>query len=469
MEQQIRFCTSADGTRIAYAIVGQGSPLVRILPWFTHLEFEWENPLWRSLIDRLSARHLLIRHDGRGMGLSDRQVSDYSPEAQVRDLEAVVDALSLERFALWGYSQGGATSITYAVRHPERVSRLILQGSFARMGWLIDSEEGQQLFHTGLSLIRQGWSTDLPAFRQFFTSLFMPDADAETIRQFNEMQRISTSTENAAALFSAMRDTDVSQLLSQVRAPALVVHCRGDATVPFEAGRELAVGIPGARFLPLDSRNHAILPHDPAAEVLLGAIDEFLSEGEEAAIAPAEPAAPGSFRTVLFTDVEGSTALTQRLGDAKAQEVLRTHNSIVRDALKAHSGSEIKHTGDGIMASFTSASRALECAIDIQRALAQHSESNPDTPIRVRIGLNAGEPVAEEQDLFGTAVQLAARICAQAEGEEILVSDTLRGLVAGKGFLFADRGETALRGFEDPVRLYQVRWESREKGGCGGS
>jgi class 3 adenylate cyclase len=184
---------------------------------------------------------------------------------------------------------------------------------------------------------------------------------------------------------------------------------------------------------------------------------QFVDEGrgEEPG---AEPMAASQLVTLVFTDMEGSTTLTQRLGDAKAQEVLRTHNAIIRDALKAHSGSEVKHTGDGIMASFASASRALECAIAIQRALAQHNESNPDTPIRVRIGLNAGEPVAEEKDLFGTAVQLAARIAAQAAGGEILVANVVRELAAGKGFLFADRGEVALRGFEDPVRLYEVRW-----------
>jgi len=454
MEQQIRFCTSSDGTRIAYATVGQGLPVIRIRPWFTHLEFEWDSPMWRSLIDRLSARHLLICHDGRGMGLSDHRVSDYSPEAHVRDLEAVVDALGLERFALYGVSQGGATSITYAVRYPERVSHLILQGSFARMGWLIDTQGGQQRFQTALTLIREGWGSNLPAHRQFFTTFFMPDADAEAIRQFNEMQRISASPENAAAVLSAMRDTDVSELLSQVRAPTLVVHCRGDAIVPFEAGRELAAGIPGARFLPLDSRNHVPLPHEPAAEVLGKAVDEFLGEGEEAAAGPA----PSGLVTILFTDIEGSTTLTQRVGDAKAQEVLRTHNRIVRDALKTHSGSEIKHTGDGIMASFSSATRALECAIAMQRAFAQHNESNPDIPIRVRIGLNAGEPVAEEEDLFGTAVQLAARICAQAEAGQILAPIVVRELAAGKGFLLADRGDVALRGFEDPVRLYEVSW-----------
>jgi len=188
-------------------------------------------------------------------------------------------------------------------------------------------------------------------------------------------------------------------------------------------------------------------------EATLQAIDEFLGEGEEAAARPA----PSGLVTILFTDIESSTSLTQRLGDAKAQEVVGTHNRIVRDALKAHSGSEIKHTGDGIMASFPSASRALECAIAIQRAFAEHNES-AEEPIRVRIGLNAGEPVAEEQDLFGTGVQLAARIWAHAQPGEIVAANVVRELAAGKGFLFADRGKTALRGFGDPVRLHEVRW-----------
>jgi len=192
---------------------------------------------------------------------------------------------------------------------------------------------------------------------------------------------------------------------------------------------------------------------------VVAAINEFLGLGEEMTTgARAALTEAGGLVTILFTDMEGSTVFTQRLGDAKAQEVVRTHNRIVRDALKACSGSEVKHTGDGIMASFASAIRALECAIAIQRAFAQHNEEHPDTPVRVRIGLNAGEPVAEEEDLFGTAVQLAARICAQAERGEILVANVVRELAAGKGFLFADRGEVALRGFEDPVRLYQVRW-----------
>jgi class 3 adenylate cyclase len=233
-----------------------------------------------------------------------------------------------------------------------------------------------------------------------------------------------------------------------------VLHRRQFPLLDVAIARGLASRIPNARLVVLEGASAA--PWIGDMEAAATAIDEFLDEGEEAT-AQAEPAA-GAFRTVLFTDVEGSTVLTQRLGDAKARDVLRTHERIVREALKAHGGSEVKTMGDGFMASFSSATRALECAIATQRAFAEHNESAEES-IRVRIGLNAGEPIAEEEDLFGTAVILAARIAAKAEGGQIVASDVVRQLVAGKGFLFADRGDVALRGFEDPVRLFEVRWQ----------
>ncbi len=190
---------------------------------------------------------------------------------------------------------------------------------------------------------------------------------------------------------------------------------------------------------------------------MLTAIDEFLGEGEEVA-AGAAPTPVGTVHTLLFTDVEGSTALTQRLGDARARDLLREHERIVREALKAHGGSEVKTMGDGFMASFSSASTALECAIAMQRAFAQHNES-AEEPIKVRVGLNAGEPIAEDDDLFGTAVNEAARITATANGGEILVSNVVRELAKGKDFLFADIGERQLKGFDESVRLFEVRWK----------
>jgi len=455
MEQHIRFCTTSDGVRIAYATVGQGPPLVRVLGWFTHLEVEWQNPMWRSFIDGLSRRLLCVRYDGRGIGLSDREVKDFSLEAHVRDLEAVVDAVGLERVALFGMSQGGPTAIAYLVRHPERVTHLILYGAFPRY-WGPDTESGRKAFEAMLTLVRQGWGSDMPAYRQLFTTMFMPDVtDIDAVRDFNEMQRVSGSGETVAAFLAGVRDTDVRELLPQVRTPTLVIHRRGDTTVPFRAGRELATGIPGARFLPLEGANHFVLPNEPVRETIYKAVEEFVCGVGEAEAA----AAASGLLTILFTDIEGSTTLTQRVGDAKAQEVLRIHNNIVREALKSHGGSEIKHTGDGIMASFPFASRALECAVGIQRAFAAHNEENPDTPIRVRMGLNAGEPVAEDDDLFGTAVQVAARICAHAEPCQILASNVVQELAAGKGFAFSDQGEAALKGLEKPVRLYEVSWQ----------
>jgi adenylate cyclase len=191
----------------------------------------------------------------------------------------------------------------------------------------------------------------------------------------------------------------------------------------------------------------------------MDAVNDFLSTSDHHAEERGSPirVAPG-LQIILFTDMEGSTSMTQRLGDAAAQELVRAHNSIVREALRAHDGSEIKHTGDGIMAAFSSASGAIECAMAVQRACAEHCAANPDSPVRVRIGLNAGEPVAEAEDLFGTAVQMASRIAARAEADQILVSDVVRQLAAGKGFLFSEEGDVALRGFEDPVRLYEVGW-----------
>jgi class 3 adenylate cyclase len=462
MEQQIRFCKTSDGVRIAYAIAGEGPPVVFVLGWFTHLEFMWQTA--SSGFEPAAENHLLVRYDGRGMGLSDRDVQDFSLDAQLMDLEAVVDALRLRRCALLAWSQGGATAIAYTVRHPERVSRLILYGSYARLP-LLDTQEGREQIEFLHRFIRAGWGSDVPAHRQFFTGLFMPDAKGDAIQWFNELQRVSTSAENAAAAFSASCRFDVMSLLPQIKIPTLVIHRRGDSMVPFDLGRELAALIPRARFVPLEGRSHPMMADDPQFAQYYRVVLEFLAEEGKRARAKRPPkAAPPSeaVHTILFTDIEGSTTLTQRLGDAKAQDLLRTHNTIVRDALKAHRGSEIKHTGDGIMASFSSASRALDCAIAIQRAVAAQVAEHPEMPLRVRIGLNAGEPIVEDQDLFGTAVQLAARICAHAEPGQIVVPTVVRELAAGKGFLLADLGEVALRGFEDPVRLYEVRW--REEG-----
>ena len=272
-------------------------------------------------------------------------------------------------------------------------------------------------------------------------------------RRYAAVIRESVTQELVQALISAP-DIDATELLPQVRSPTLVIQRRETPFPSLDTARRLALRIPNARLVPLEGKSPA--PYLGDTDAVLQAIDEFLGEGEEAA-ADAQPPGAGAFRTILFTDVEGSTALTQRLGDARARELLREHERLVRDALSAHGGSEVKTMGDGFMASFSSATKALECAIAMQRAFAEHNES-AEEPIMVRVGLNAGEPIAEDDDLFGTAVNRAARITAMAKGGEILVANVVRELAEGKDFLFADRGETSLKGFDESVRLFEVRW-----------
>jgi TolB-like protein/Tfp pilus assembly protein PilF/tRNA A-37 threonylcarbamoyl transferase component Bud32 len=330
VEQQIRFCTTSDGVRIAYATTGNGYPVVRVLGWFTHLEYEWGNPLIRPFHDVGGAGHLLIRYDGRGMGLSDRKVSDFSLEGRVRDLEAVVDELGLKRFALFGISEGGPTAITYAVRHPERVSHLILYGSFARLSWALDTEEGRQAFDAGNTLIRQGWDSDAPAHRQLFTGFFAPDADGEGIQAFNNLQRISASAENAAAVHLGLLDIDVTDLLPQVKMSTLVIHRRGDTAVPFEGGRQLATGIPGARFLSLEGRNHCIFPDDPALEIRNRAVRQFLSEDFEttAKAAPASEEKTYSSIAVLPFDDMSEAKDQEYFCDGISEEIINALTQI---------------------------------------------------------------------------------------------------------------------------------------------
>ena len=256
--------------------VGDGPPLVKTGHWLTHLEHDWNSPIWSPYLHELAATHRLIRYDARGNGLSDWEVADISFEARVRDLETVVDAARLDRFPLLGVSQGCAISIAYAVRHPERVSHLVLYGGFARGRRHRGSEQEIQNCDAVLTLMREGWGQDNPAFRQLFTSLFIPGGTMEQMQWYNDLQRITTSPENAVRLRQTSDDVNVMQLLPQVRVPTLILHCRNDAVQPFEEGRIMAAGIPGARFVALEGRNHIILEGDPGWERFLDEVRTFL-------------------------------------------------------------------------------------------------------------------------------------------------------------------------------------------------
>ena len=447
MEPRIQYAQTADGVSIAFWTLGEGPPLVHMSFLFSHTQMDWQLPQCRRWYERLAQNRQLVRYDGRGMGLSQHDVADYSVDARVMDIEAVADRLGLERFALLGGGTSGPVAIAYAASHPERVSHLVLWCTFARASDWSQSAQVQAV----RALMDKDWTI----YTETVARVLLGWSEGEPARRYAELIRESITQQGLQTSVATANQYEVTSLLPQVRSPTLVLHRRQLSALSVDVASGLASRIPDARLVLLEGESGA--PYLGDTESVLQAIDEFLGDGEEPTAKAAAPVA-GAFRTVLFTDVEGSTALTERLGDAKAREVLRAHERIVREALRAHGGAEVKAMGDGFMASFSSATGALECAIAMQRAFAAHNES-AEEPIRVRVGLNAGEPIAEEKDLFGTAVNMAARIAAQAEGGEILASDVVRQLVAGKGFLFSDRGETVLRGFEDPVRLFEVRWE----------
>lgn len=274
--QEIRYCRTADGVRLAYAFSGHGPPLVKTGNWLNHLEYDWDSPVWRHLFHGLSRNNRLIRYDPRGTGLSDWDVADISLDAWVNDLATVVDAAGLDRFPLFGLSQGCAVSIAYAVQHPARVSHLILCGGFA-LGASKRKPEELERRKALVTLMRLEWGADNPTIRQMFANYMMPGATKEQIDSFNELQRKTASAECAARYFEASGAIDVVALLPQIRVPTLVMHARGDRQIPFELGRQLATEIPGAKFVALQSSNHALLEQDQATQRFFEEISLFLA------------------------------------------------------------------------------------------------------------------------------------------------------------------------------------------------
>jgi class 3 adenylate cyclase/pimeloyl-ACP methyl ester carboxylesterase len=442
MEPRIQYAKTNDGVSIAYAVFGEGPPIVFAgNAWGDiHMHSAGLLPVRRVTDGLVERGWRVVCYDGRGMGSSERDASDFSLEGRLRDLEAVTDAVGVDRFTLGGAIQGGAAAIAYSARHPERVPHLILINSFARGAGLYEALPAWRVSRDLRHIAEDQW--------EFFT-LAMANAllgfsDSEVARRLATTFRTAMSPRAFLAYRDAAEEIDVTDLLGSISVPALVVHDTSTTLGDFSAlAQKLASHIPGARF---------VVTKDVAS-----AIDEFLREGgltpTPAGLRKEHPE-PGAFRAVLFTDLVGHTEMMQRLGDDRGRDVLREHERITREVLKANGGTEVKTMGDGFMASFGSVTKAIECAVALQRAVA----AREGEPLSVRVGLNAGEPIEEDGDLFGATVILASRIAAKAEGGEILVADTVRGLCSGKGFLFADRGEFVAKGFEEPVRVYEVSW-----------
>ena len=452
MDQLIRFCAAPDGTQIAYSVGGDGPPIVKTATFLSHLEADWESPVWRHLLQALSKHHSLIRYDERGTGLSDRRAADLSFDAWVSDLETVVDATGLENFDLYGQSQGGPVAVAYAARHPERVSRLILMGTYAR-GWLNRdlNEEQREEEETLISLMRVGWGRENPAFRQFFTTQLMPDATRDQMQSLNELMRISADPKVAVKLEQEMHRTDVQDLVAKVSVPTLVMHARDDASVPFEEGRRLASLIPGAHFVPLESRNHILSESEPAWERFLKELYRFLGINSEPDLDfnTASPEPRRVLAGVLFTDIVDSTELISKKGDQQWLKTLGEHNALVRRELARFNGNEVETTGDGFIATFESLTGAIDCAKAIIKGI-------EGIGIAVRCGLHSGEVEFTDRGISGIGVHTAARVVAVADPNEILVTSTVRDLVAGSGIQFEDRGLFNLKGIPGERTLFRV-------------
>jgi pimeloyl-ACP methyl ester carboxylesterase/DNA-binding CsgD family transcriptional regulator len=318
INQQIRFTEAPDGVRIAYAVAGHGPPLVKAAHWLSHLEFEWRSPLWCSWLQSMASRWTLIRYDERGCGLSDRQTEGFCFDDWVRDLETVVDACGLERFALVGMSQGGPIAIAYANKYPERVSHLVLYGTYlrGRPKWFGSAEPAKES-ETLIRLIELGWGRAGSPYAEVFASLFLRQPDPEQRRQFTELQRLSASPATAAAIVRGFDAIDVTDLARALTVPTLVLHARDDARVPFEEGRRAASVIPGARLVGLDGASHILQPGEPALDQFLEAVSEFLA-------VPAEP---------VGRSPDGITALTRREREVLELIARGYDNSVIAERL----------------------------------------------------------------------------------------------------------------------------------------
>jgi class 3 adenylate cyclase/pimeloyl-ACP methyl ester carboxylesterase len=448
MEREVRFCTTEDGVRIAYSVEGDGPPLL-ICPFFNE-SFALEHlvPEHQHFMRRLGEGRTLIRFDWSGTGLSQRDPPSYTIDNGANEVEAVIRAAKVRHVSIWSPSNMRNVAV-FTVKHPQLARRLIIYGSAN-----LDPHAGfpPDVLAAFTQLAQGNWDMASHMFADLYARSEFPEVAA----RIGEWYRQSTTGKEMSRLFGDRSGVDVRSLLSKIQCPTLILHRVDDPLYSFDYARSLASLIPDARLVPLQGSVWAFFLQD--SQSILDAVNSFLDEDPEtrARYVQRRHAEPGlaTLRTVLFTDLVGHTEMMSRLGDERGRAVLREHERITREVLKANGGTEVKTMGDGFMASFGSVTRAVQCAVALQRAFADREGE----PLNVRVGLNAGEPIEEDGDLFGATVILASRLAAKADGGEILVADTVRGLCSGKGFLFADRGEFVAKGFEEPVRVYEVSW-----------
>ena len=437
----IQYVASTDGVSVPYWRIGSGPPLVVLEDWpFSNVEAEWRIDEAREVYEELAEHFSVVRFDVRNTGLATRGVERCDLDAMTDDMEAVIKAIG-EPVCIVALQHAGKIAVNYAAHGPDRVNGLLLVE--APVGQIYGGElyRGVEIL---APLITENWSL----YARLMITAFFGLEDPQRTRLMADYLEAQFDGDPAAfrRLAAILTRTEVLDVLPRLACPVLILHRPRMGGI--ESAREVAQLLPGTAITVLEDRGFdAFVPPDA-----IPIIDEFFAVSQPLSSASGR----GGFRTLMFTDLTASTAATQRLGDAAAQDLVRAHNDIVRAALTNHEGHEIKHTGDGIMAWFPAASNGLDCAQAIQQGVADLG--NPD--LGVKIGLNAGEPIAEEDDLYGTAVQIAARVTDQAGAGEIVVTNVVRELVAGKAYLFSEREPASLKGVEEPVRLFALRTET---------
>jgi class 3 adenylate cyclase len=439
MEVATRYADSA-GVSIAYQVHGEGPLDLVFVPGFvSHVELYWEQPTVARFFRRLASFSRLVLFDKRGQGLSDRPERPPTLEESMDDLNAVIVAAGCERPAIFGISEGGPMSALFAATHPDRMSSLILYGTYARVLEAPDFPAGVPVEELDVlcELMKREWGGPV-AIDRWAPSLY---GDPDFERWWARLLRQGSSRAGAIALIELYREMDARDVLPAIDVPALVLHRRDDEIVPVRQGRYLAERIPGARYVELSGGDHLAMVGDQDA--LLDEVEEFVT-GSRRGHEPERALA-----TVLFTDIVGSTERAAELGDRRWRDLLERHDALVRHQLHVHRGREVKTTGDGFLAMFDGPARAIRCACGIREELRRIG-------IEVRAGIHTGEVELIGDDVSGMAVNIGARIGALADQGEVRVSSTVRELVVGSGLEFAERGEHTLKGAPGEWRLFEV-------------
>jgi pimeloyl-ACP methyl ester carboxylesterase len=414
--------------------------LVVVLGFATHLELQWESPPFARFFERIASFSRLILFDKRGTGLSDPVTEVPTLEQRIDDVRAVMDAAGSEQAALFGISEGGPMSVLFAATHPARVTALVLHGAMGRTTEAPDypwAAPAEALRESAAEFIAPYWGQQAEGMVELFAPSFADDPQA--VESTARLQRSSASPAMIQQIFEMFLDIDVRAILPTIHVPTLVLHRRGDRAVNRGAGKELAAQIPDARYVELPGIDH--LPWAGDSEAVLGEIEEFLTGARSVAESDRVLA------TVMFTDIVGSTERAAELGDARWRQLLAAHQAALRRELMQYRGREVKTLGDGCLATFDGPARAIRCG----RAIADAARS---AGVEVRIGLHSGEVELMEEDIGGIAVHIAARVGALAGAEEVLVTSTVKDLVAGSGIRFVDRGVKQLKGVSDEWRLF---------------